>query len=187
MKILDAFLDALRSIKSNTMRSVLTTLGIIIGVGAVIIMVSVGNGAKEQINEMIDKLGANIMMVMPGRSFGRGVSGSVGSLPTLTEDDAWAIQNEIPVVKLVAPFVRGSAQLISGNLNWSTTVQGVTNEYFSAREWELLLRKHISDNFLDGSEFNRGHAIVFKNTPERRPDELVRSDFAIGLCREDRR
>ena len=137
MKTLDAFLDALRSLKSNTMRSVLTTLGIIIGVGAVIIMVSIGNGAKEQINAMIDKLGANIMMVMPGRSFGRGVSGGAGSLPTLTEDDAWAIQNEISIVKLVAPYVRGSAQLISGNLNWSTTVQGVTNDFFGAREWDL--------------------------------------------------
>ena len=137
MKTLDAFLDALRSLKSNTMRSVLTTLGIIIGVGAVIIMVSIGNGAKEQINEMIDKLGANIMMVMPGRSFGRGVSGGAGSLPTLTEDDAWAIQNEISTVELVAPFVRGGAQLVSGNLNWSTTVQGVTNEFFGAREWDL--------------------------------------------------
>lgn len=137
MKTLDAFLDALRSLKSNTMRSVLTTLGIIIGVGAVIIMVSIGNGAKEQINAMIDKLGANIMMVMPGRSFGRGVSGGAGSLLTLTEDDAWAIQNEISIVKLVAPYVRGSAQLISGNLNWSTTVQGVTNDFFGAREWDL--------------------------------------------------
>jgi putative ABC transport system permease protein len=137
VKTLDAFLDALRSLKSNTMRSVLTTLGIIIGVGAVIIMVSIGNGAKDQINEMIDKLGANIMMVMPGRSFGRGVSGSAGSLPTLTEDDAWAIQDEISTVELVAPYVRGGAQLISGNLNWSTTVQGVTNDFFGAREWDL--------------------------------------------------
>jgi putative ABC transport system permease protein len=137
VKILDAFLDALHSLKNNTMRSVLTTLGIIIGVGAVIIMVSVGNGAKAQINAMIDKLGANIMMVRPGRSFGRGVSGGAGSLPTLTEEDAWAIQNEISMVKLVAPYVRGGAQLIVGNLNWATTVQGVTNDFFGAREWDL--------------------------------------------------
>ena len=137
MKTLDAFSDALRSLRSNTMRSVLTTLGIIIGVGAVIVMVSVGNGAREQIKSMIDRLGANIMMVRPGRSFGRGVSGEAGSLPTLTEDDAWAIQNEIPTVLLVAPTVRGNAQLIAGNLNWSTSVNGITNEFFSAREWGL--------------------------------------------------
>jgi putative ABC transport system permease protein len=151
VKTLDAFLDALRSLKSNTMRSVLTTLGIIIGVGAVIIMVSVGNGAKEEINAMIDKLGANIMMVMPGRSFGRGVSGGAGSLPTLTEDDAWAIQNEISIVKLVAPYVRGSAQLISGNLNWSTTVQGVTNDYLGAREWDLTRGRIFDPEEIKGS------------------------------------
>jgi len=151
VKTLDAFLDALRSLKSNTMRSVLTTLGIIIGVGAVIIMVSIGNGAKEQINEMIDKLGANIMMVMPGRSFGRGVSGGAGSLPTLTEDDAWAIQNEIITVELVAPFVRGGAQLVSGNLNWSTTVQGVTNEFFGAREWDLTKGRLFDIEEIKGS------------------------------------
>ena len=69
MKSLDCLIDALRSLKSNTMRSVLTTLGIIIGVGAVIVMVSVGNGTKEEINAMIDRMGANLMMVMPGRSF----------------------------------------------------------------------------------------------------------------------
>ena len=151
MKTLDAFLDALRSLKSNTMRSVLTTLGIIIGVAAVIIMVSIGNGAKDQINEMIDKLGANIMMVMPGRSFGRGVSGGAGSLPTLTEDDAWAIQNEISTVKLAAPYVRGSAQLISGNLNWSTTVQGVTNDFFGAREWDLTKGRLFDPEEIKGS------------------------------------
>ena len=151
MKTLDAFLDALRSLKSNTMRSVLTTLGIIIGVAAVIIMVSIGNGAKDQINEMIDKLGANIMMVMPGRSFGRGVSGGAGSLPTLTEDDAWAIQNEISTVKLVAPYVRGSAQLVSGNLNWSTTVQGVTNDFFGAREWDLTTGRLFDPEEIKGS------------------------------------
>jgi putative ABC transport system permease protein len=151
VKTLDAFLDALRSLKSNTMRSVLTTLGIIIGVGAVIIMVSIGNGAKDQINEMIDKLGANIMMVMPGRSFGRGVSGGAGSLPTLTEDDAWAIQDEISTVELVAPYVRGGAQLISGNLNWSTTVQGVTNDFFGAREWDLTKGRLFDPEEIKGS------------------------------------
>ncbi len=151
MKTLDTIIDALRSLKSNKMRSVLTTLGIIIGVGAVIIMVAVGNSTKEQINSMIDSLGANIMMVMPGRSFGGGVSGGAGSLPTLTEDDAWSIQNEIPTVELVAPYVRGSAQIISGNLNWSTTVQGVTNEFFGAREWELTCGRLFDPGEIKGS------------------------------------
>jgi len=137
MKSLDGLLDALRSLRSNKMRSVLTTLGIIIGVGAVIVMVSVGNGAKEQINAMIDRLGANLMIVRPGSSFGRGVSGGSGSLPTLTEDDAMAIQNEISTVNLAAPMVRGNAQLICGNLNWSSGVSGITNSYLTVREWSL--------------------------------------------------
>ena len=137
MKSLDGLLDALRSLRSNKMRSVLTTLGIIIGVGAVIIMVSVGNGAREQISAMIDRLGANMMMVRPGSSFGRGVSGGTGSLPTLTEEDAMAIQNEIPTVNLAAPQVRGTAQLICGNLNWSSGVRGITNAYLSVRQWPL--------------------------------------------------
>ena len=79
MKSMDAFADALRSLRTNTMRSVLTTLGIIIGVSAVIVMVSVGNGAKDEINKMIDSLGANLMMVVPGGAFGRGVSAGARS------------------------------------------------------------------------------------------------------------
>ena len=150
-RLLDALLDALRSLRSNTLRSVLTTLGIIIGVGAVIIMVSVGNGAKAEINKMIDKLGANIMMVRPGRHFGRGVAGGAGSLPTLTEDDAWAIQNEVATVQLAAPTVKGSAQLIAGNLNWSTSVSGVTNEFFTAREWDLSSGRRFDPQELKGA------------------------------------
>jgi putative ABC transport system permease protein len=148
---LDALLDALRSLRSNTLRSVLTTLGIIIGVGAVIIMVSVGNGAKAQINAMIEKLGANIMMVHPGRHFGGGVSSGADSLPTLTEADAWAIQSDIPTVLLAAPTERGSAQLIAGNLNWSTSVIGVTNEFFGAREWGLTSGRRFASDEVKGA------------------------------------
>lgn len=155
MKIMDAFLDALRSLRSNTMRSVLTTLGIIIGVGAVIIMVSVGNGAKEEINAMIDKLGANIMMVRPGRNFGKGVSGSAGSLPTLTEDDARAIRDEINTVAIAAPTVNGNVQLIAGNLNWSCSVNGITNDFLSAREWELA-----SGRLFDSGEIKRASKVT---------------------------
>ena len=152
---IDALLDSLRSLKSNKLRSVLTTLGIIIGVGAVIIMISVGNGAKAEINAMIDRLGANVMMVMPGRSFGRGAVGGAGSLPTLTEDDAAAIQNEVSTVQLVAPTVRGSAQVIAGNLNWSTSVYGITNAYFGARDWGL-----ISGRMFDPGEIKSSAKVV---------------------------
>ena len=137
MKVLDAFFDALGSLKSNSLRSVLTTLGIIIGVGAVIIMVSVGNGARARVNKLIESLGANIIMIRPGSSKGGGVRGGAGSRPSLTEDDASAIQNEIPAVLVAAPIVRGSVQVVSGNLNWATSAHGITNEYMTAREWKI--------------------------------------------------
>ena len=160
MKTLDDLTDALRSLKSNKMRSVLTTLGIVIGVAAVIIMVSVSNGTKKQINDMIDKLGANIMMVKPGRSFGRGVMGGSGSKPNLTESDARAIQEEVYTVSLVAPIVRGNAQVIFGNLNWSTSISGITNEYLKAREWDLA-----SGRLFESSELsNASKVAIFGKT-----------------------
>ncbi len=138
MSVVDPLLDALRSLRSNALRSVLTTLGIIIGVGAVIMMVSVGNGAKARVNKLIESLGANVMLIRSGSSQGAGVRGGAGTLPTLTESDAWAIQKEIASVSVAAPEVRGRAQVISGNMNWATSVQGITGEYIVAREWSLL-------------------------------------------------
>ncbi|MFH1103086.1 MAG: ABC transporter permease [Pseudomonadota bacterium] len=151
MNHLDAFFDAVKSLKTNTLRSVLTTLGIIIGVGAVIIMVSVGNGAREKVNSLIESLGANIMMVTSGSSFGGGVRGGIGSIPSLTEDDAWAIQNEIPSVTIAAPSVRGSVQIIAGNLNWATAAQGITNDYINAREWELESGRYFEESEVKSS------------------------------------
>jgi len=155
MKALDAFLDALRSLKSNSLRSVLTTLGIIIGVGAVIIMVSVGNGAKAKINRLIESMGANIMMVMGGSSQGGGVRGGAGSLPTLTEDDAWAIQDELSSVIVSAPYVTGSVQVIKGNMNWATSALGITSEYITAREWKVQ-----SGRFFESSEIKRSAKVA---------------------------
>jgi putative ABC transport system permease protein len=143
MQHADSLFDAIKSLKTNTLRSVLTTLGIIIGVGAVIIMVSVGNGAKEKIKSLIESLGANIMMITSGSHFGGGVRGGTGSLPSLTEEDAAAILNEIPSVAVVGPLVRGSVQVVSGNSNWATNVYGITNDYLSAREWDLEKGRHF--------------------------------------------
>ncbi|RJQ60898.1 MAG: FtsX-like permease family protein [Desulfobacteraceae bacterium] len=137
MKLLDPFLDAIRSLRSNILRSALTTLGIIIGVGAVIVMVSVGNGTKAQVNRLIESLGANIMMIRPGSSRLGGVRGGAGTMPSLTQDDASAIQKEIPYVAAAAPLVDGSVQVVAGNLNWATSAQGITQEYIVAREWKV--------------------------------------------------
>jgi len=128
---------ALKSLGANMMRSVLTTLGIIIGVSAVIIMISVGTGAEERMGELIRSLGSNLIIVLPGSSAGGGVRMGRGTLPTITEDDAWAIQKEIETVQVVAPSARGSGQVVFGNLNWSTVIYGVTPEYLEAREWGI--------------------------------------------------
>ncbi len=136
MMVLEPARDALRALQANLLRSVLTTLGIIIGVGAVIVMVSVGTGAQLQVAEMINNMGADLLYVFPGSPAAR-VRLGAGTTPTLTEDDAEAILREVPAVRVTAPYLRGRGQVISGNQNWSTTILGVTPEYFEAREWNL--------------------------------------------------
>jgi putative ABC transport system permease protein len=138
MTIADSLSIALGAIRLNLLRSVLTALGIIIGVGAVIIMISVGAGAQKQVEDLIKSLGSNLVIVVPGTSTSGGARGARGSQPTITEDDAIAVQNEIPSVKVAAPVVRGSGQIVFGNKNWSTSIEGVTPEFQEAREWQVL-------------------------------------------------
>ena len=133
----DCIMAALGAIQANVLRSVLTALGIIIGVAAVIVMISVGAGAQKQVDDVIKKLGSNLVIVVPGTTTSGGARGARGSRRTLTEDDAIAIQNEVPTVKVSAPTVRGSGQIIFGNQNWSTVIRGVTPDYGQAREWEI--------------------------------------------------
>ena len=133
----DCIVAALGAIRANVLRSVLTALGIIIGVAAVIVMISVGAGAQKQVDDVIKKLGSNLVIVVPGTTTSGGARGARGSRRTLTEDDAIAIQNEVPTVKVSAPTVRGSGQIIFGNQNWSTVIRGVTPDYGQAREWEI--------------------------------------------------
>jgi putative ABC transport system permease protein len=136
MMLLEPIHDAFRALRVNIMRSVLTTLGIIIGVSAVIVMVAIGSGAQAQVAEIINSMGADLLYVFPGSTTSR-VRLGAGSLPTLTEEDAEAIQKEIPAVQVAAPYLRGRGQIISGNQNWSTSIIGVTPEYFETREWRL--------------------------------------------------
>ncbi len=137
MTYLDSLLAALGAIRINVMRSVLTALGIIIGVAAVIIMVAVGAGAQSKVDNLIKSLGSNLVLVLPGTTTSGGARGARGSRPTITEDDAIAIQNELDSVHVAAPIVRGGGQLIYGNQNWSTVIYGVTPEYQIAKEWKL--------------------------------------------------
>ena len=135
MSARDSLLSALDALRANALRSVLTALGIIIGVAAVIAMISVGAGAEHRVQSVISNLGSNILIVLNGSRTSRGVRSGSGTRFSLTEDDAAAIQNEIDVVQVAAGTARGGAQAVFGNANWFTTVYGVTREYFEARNW----------------------------------------------------
>jgi len=127
---------ALRALAINKLRSALTMLGIVIGVGAVIVMIAVGAGAQARVEEQIRALGSNLLLVMSGATTAGGVRLGFGSNFTLSEDDAAAVNREIPEA-IAAPALRGSAQLIWGNTNWSTQIYGVTPDYLEARQWPL--------------------------------------------------
>ena len=127
---------ALRALAINKLRSVLTMLGIIIGVGAVIVMVAVGAGAQAKVDEQIRALGSNLLLITSGATTSGGVRMGFGSNFTLSEDDAAALNREVPGV-IAAPALRGTAQVVWGNSNWSTVIFGVTPDYLDVRQWPL--------------------------------------------------
>ncbi len=183
MTYADSIAAALGAIRVNLLRSVLTALGIIIGVGAVIIMISVGAGAQQRVDELIKSLGSNLVLVLPGTTTSGGARGARGSRPTITEDDAIAIQTEIDSVKVAAPVVRGAGQLIFGNRNWSTTIMGVTPEYQEAQNWVIdggrwfshqevkgaakvaLIGETITENMFEPGDDPIGQIIRVKRVP----------------------
>ena len=142
---------ALRALRVNKLRSTLTMLGIIIGVAAVIIMIAIGSGAQARVEEQIKSLGTNLINVLPGSVTSSGVRMGAGSRATLTEDDASAIQHEIPAVQVAAPALRGTGHVVAANNNWSTVFYGVTAEYFEARNWSLATGKLFAAADIAGS------------------------------------
>jgi putative ABC transport system permease protein len=142
---------AVRALRVNKLRSALTMLGIVIGVGAVITMVAVGAGAQARVAEQIQSLGANVIVIWPGTVTMSGVRLGAGAQATLSEDDAWAVQRDIPLVEVVAPYVRGNAQVVYSNLNWATGILGVTPEYFPARDWEVIEGRMLTQEEVDGA------------------------------------
>ena len=151
MDILATLRIALRALRVNKLRSGLTMLGIIIGVGAVITMIAVGGGAQARVEEQIRSLGSNLMIVIPGSTTAGGVRLGAGAAQGLTEDDAWAMMREISSVQAAAPSQRGSGQMIAGNNNWSTSIQGVTPEYFEARDWPIVSGRGFESAELTGA------------------------------------
>jgi putative ABC transport system permease protein len=141
---------AMRAILRNKLRSFLTTLGIIIGVGAVIAMVAIGAGAKEQVEEAFAAMGTNLLIILPGSSTSSGARGGFGSMPTLTKDDVEAIRTQVATVKRAAPALRSSQSLVVDVANWTTGVTGTTPDYFQIRNWPMRSGVSLSDQDIEG-------------------------------------
>jgi len=150
MKLLVNIRIALVALRTNMMRSVLTALGIIIGVGAVIAAVSVGRGAEIMIREQISSLGANLLVVLPGGGRGPRSSG-LGSGVSLTLRDAEAIASQAEHVAAIAPELRGNVQAVAGNANWSTQLSGVTPAFREVRDWVIENGRFIDARDVDAS------------------------------------
>jgi putative ABC transport system permease protein len=137
VNFLETLRIGLRALRVNKMRSVLTMLGIIVGVAAVVCMVSVGSGAREEVSEKIRTLGANLLLIKPGAKVSKGARLEAGTGHTLTLEDAGAIKREIRDVLAAAPILSRPMQVIAGNRNWATLVAGVDGDYLMAREWRI--------------------------------------------------
>lgn len=146
MRILATIIISLRALRRNKMRSFLTALGIIIGVAAVIAMVSIGNGAKAQVEAQVASLGQNVVTVFPGSVTTGGARGGWGSSNTLTVEDAEAIENEIQNIIAVSPESRSRSQILANGLNWNTTIYGESTGYLSIRAWDLATGDFFTEN-----------------------------------------
>ncbi|WP_136513340.1 MULTISPECIES: ABC transporter permease [Geomonas] len=149
-----SLLIALRALRVNKMRALLTMLGIIIGIGAVIAMVAIGSGASKMISDQISSIGSNLLLVLPGSVTSGGMRSGAGGTQTLTYDDARAIKAECPSVGAVAPSVRGSGQVVYGNQNWSTVLFGVTPDMVHVRDWTIVAGRNITQSDVDGATKN---------------------------------
>ena len=162
---------ALRAIRRNTLRSVLTILGVVIGVAAVIAMVTVGSGTSARIVSDISKLGSNLLVIRPGQGFGPGGPGSTAK--SFTDKDAVAIADQVAGARAVAPAASKKVTVILGNQNWTTTLSGTDNGYFITRQWNLVSGRQFSDGELRG-----GSAVCIIGQTVRR--NLFGSGEAIG-------
>ena len=137
MRVGSTFNVAFRALRRNKLRSALTALGIIIGVGAVIAMVGIGSGAKAQVEAQIASLGQNVIVISSGSTTSSGIRTGWGGAGTLKIEDAEAIRREVPSVTAVSEEVPSTAQIAAGNQNWFTRVMGESPDYFDIRQWLL--------------------------------------------------
>jgi len=186
MDLLNIIRVAFRALQRNKMRAALTMLGIIIGVSAVVAMVSIGQGAQATVQAQIDSIGTNLLFVTAGAQNVGGVRSGTGDTGTntLTVDDLEAIKREVPTVSMVTPTVNARGQLVAGNMNWNTSIQGVSEEYPEVRKWTiqsgsfftegdvrtaarvLVVGQTIADNMFAGTD-PVGQTIRVQNLPFR--------------------
>jgi len=149
MRAGDVVSVALRALLRNKLRSLLTALGIIIGVAAVIAMVAIGEGARARVEQAFSAMGTNVLIVSSGAKTSSGAKAGAGSLPTLTWDDLRAIRSEVADVRFVAPRVHTTAQVVAEDRNWSTMVTGTTPEFFEIRNWPARLGSVLTPEQVD--------------------------------------
>ncbi|HEX7356517.1 MAG TPA: ABC transporter permease [Ignavibacteriaceae bacterium] len=151
---------AIKSILKSRMRSLLTALGIIIGVAAVVVMVAIGDGAQIQVEKQISALGSNLIIIFPGSSTSGGIRMGAGSINRFTMEDVNKIQDEATLIKAVSPIVRSGGQVIGGIGNWNTQIQGVATNYLDIRDWPLA----TGDFFTDKDIISRAKVAVLGQT-----------------------
>ena len=173
--------EALRALRLNRLRTGLTMLGMVIGVAAVVLMLAVGQGAQTTVNQAITSMGSNLFFIVPGATSSGGLRSGAGGVQTLTMGDAQAIAH-LPSIKATAPVITGTAQLNYGANNWSTSVTGVTPDYFTMRDWpaesgalftdgdlrssnRLVVLGQITANNLFGDEDPSGKNGPYQNQP----------------------
>ena len=172
MNILELCRVALTALGVNVLRSILTMLGIVIGVGAVITMVTVAAGAQQEIDDQMESIGSTLISVWPG-SRSRGGVRSSGNWHVMTESDGYALKERISDITAAAPYLRGNAQIVYGNSNWSTRIHGVNEDFLVARNWPLKEGRSF-----DTTELNRGEKVAIVGLTVA--DELFGESQVIG-------
>ena len=164
---------AVKSILKSRMRSLLTALGIIIGVAAVVVMVALGDGAQVQVEQQISSLGSNLIIIFPGSMSSGGIHMGAGSINRFTMEDVKKIQDEATLIKAVTPVVRTGGQVIGGTGNWSTQIQGVAPNFLEIRDWPLA----SGDFFTDKDMISRAKVAVLGQTVAK---QLFPNEDPIG-------
>jgi ABC-type antimicrobial peptide transport system permease subunit len=175
MKSYRTIRTAMKGLQRNPMRAILTTLGIIIGVGAVIAMMEIGTGSSSAIQKTISSMGANVVLVLPGTAASGGVSFGAGSVTTLTPEDMEAILRESPSVRSAAPVVRARTQVVYGNRNWvPAQISGTTPAFLEVRDWSNLAE---GEAFTDRDVLNANKVCLVGQTLVR---ELFQGESPVG-------